>query len=199
MADLLNQLLSEISLWLSFGLPDLVAQAPTPEVQQQNISAPVDISLWALFWQAHFVVKAVMIGLLVSDDVYLGTPAEQRPQRHRHHKPRITKPARAVLSTGPSGPAHIAWPTGPAHPGITRPGITLDDIPVIKRAVAKGAVAKGACVEGGLDLLALVAVLNRTHVRSIARGCDSPRSAPLHAHRCPIARRAAGCSRPDSA
>jgi len=67
MADLLTHYLHEISLWISFGMPDLVAQAvPTPEVQQQNISAPIDISLWALFWQAHFVVKAVMAGLLVS-------------------------------------------------------------------------------------------------------------------------------------
>jgi biopolymer transport protein TolQ len=67
MADFLNQLLGEISLWMTFGMPDFVAQAaPTPEVQQQSIAAPTDISLWALFWQAHFVVKAVMIGLLVS-------------------------------------------------------------------------------------------------------------------------------------
>ncbi len=69
MADLLNQLLSEVSLWLTFGLPDLVAQtpaAPTPPVTQETISAPVNISLWALFWQAHLVVKAVMIGLLVA-------------------------------------------------------------------------------------------------------------------------------------
>jgi biopolymer transport protein TolQ len=67
MADLLNQLLSEVSLWLSFGMPDFVAQAaPTPQVTQENVSAPINISLWALFWQAHLVVKAVMMGLIVA-------------------------------------------------------------------------------------------------------------------------------------
>ncbi len=67
MTDLLQHVLSEASLWMSFGLSDLVAQAaPTPPVTQENISGPVNISLWALFWQAHFVVKAVMIGLLIS-------------------------------------------------------------------------------------------------------------------------------------
>ena len=67
MADLLTQFLSEVSLWLSFGLPDFVAQAaPTAPVTQETIGAPVNISLWALFWQAHLVVKGVMIGLLIS-------------------------------------------------------------------------------------------------------------------------------------
>jgi biopolymer transport protein TolQ len=68
MADALHPIMSELSLWLSFSLTDLVAQAaPTAPVTQQNITGPAtDLSLWALFWQAHFVVKAVMIGLVVA-------------------------------------------------------------------------------------------------------------------------------------
>jgi biopolymer transport protein TolQ len=36
-----------------------------PEVAQMAAPA-MDISLWGLFWQAHFVVKAVMIGLMAA-------------------------------------------------------------------------------------------------------------------------------------
>ncbi len=37
------------------------------EVAQGALSSPaLDISLWGLFWQSHFVVKAVMIGLMTA-------------------------------------------------------------------------------------------------------------------------------------
>ena len=37
------------------------------ELTQNALAAPaVEVSVWALFWQASFVVKAVMLGLLAS-------------------------------------------------------------------------------------------------------------------------------------
>ena len=34
------------------------------EIASGALSAPVEVSLWGMFWSAHFVVKLVMIGLL---------------------------------------------------------------------------------------------------------------------------------------
>jgi biopolymer transport protein TolQ len=36
----------------------------TPEIASTALTAASDVSLWALFWQAHWVVKLVMLGLL---------------------------------------------------------------------------------------------------------------------------------------
>ena len=34
------------------------------EIASGALSAPVEVSLWSMFWSAHFVVKLVMLGLL---------------------------------------------------------------------------------------------------------------------------------------
>ncbi len=69
MFDVLQGTINDLWLWVSHFQPDMFAQTavPAPEVIQQNAPPPAaDLSLWALFWQAHLVVKFVMIGLLVS-------------------------------------------------------------------------------------------------------------------------------------
>jgi biopolymer transport protein TolQ len=36
------------------------------EIAQSALSTTIDVSLWGLFWQAHWVVKLVMVGLLAA-------------------------------------------------------------------------------------------------------------------------------------
>ena len=55
------------ALLISAPLAAAFAQSTeTPAVTTQALPLTADLSIWGLFWSAHIVVKAVMIGLLIA-------------------------------------------------------------------------------------------------------------------------------------